>query len=139
VPSASAPREFAERAGPAARPIFAENPLIPILAGERPYVADLFNLILMTRHDAAFRARLIDRVRGGEFGAVVISNWPDVFPRDVAGPGDPLIAERWPELRKHGRIFDDFYDVVGERYRIVLVRRPYIYFLRNDLPFAPPP
>ncbi len=138
VPAVAAPREFAQRAGPGVTPIFAENPLIPILAGERPYVGDLFNLILLTRRDPVFREAFIDRVRRGEFGGIAISNWPDVFPRDVAGPDDPLIAERWPELRKQGRIFDDFYEIVGQRYRIVLVRRPYIYFLRDDLPFAPP-
>jgi hypothetical protein len=137
VPAVSAPPEFARRAGPGVSPILAENPLIPILAGERPYVADMFNLILLTRRDPVRREALVNQVRQGKFGAIAISNWPDVFPRDVADPADPLIAERWPELRKQERIFDDFYDVVAQRYRIVLVRRPYIYFLRDDLPFAP--
>lgn len=138
VPRADAPREFAQRAGPGVSPILAENPLIPILAGERPYVGDLFNLLLMMERDPEQRRAFIERLAQGKFGGIVISNWPDVFPRDVDGPQDPLIAERWPELRQHGRIFDDFYDVVARRYRIVLVRRPYIYFLRDDLGFAPP-
>lgn len=139
VPAASAPREFAARAGPGVTPIFAENPLIPILAGERPYVADLFNLLLMMRQDPALREKITGQVRRGEFGAIVISNWPDVFPRDVTGPDDPLIAEREPALAQQDRIFDDFHAVLRERYRIVLVRRPYIYFLRDDLAFAPAP
>lgn len=137
LPAAAAPREFAARAGAGARPMLAENPLVPILAGERPYVADLFNLELMMRRDPALREAVTGRLRRGEFGSVVISNWPDVFPRDVDSPGDPLIAECSPGLWQPERFFAGFPAVLQARYRIVLVRRPYVYFLRDDLAFAP--
>lgn len=138
-PPAAAPAEFAVRAGGAARPILAENPLIPLMAGERPVVADLFNLELMMRGDPVLRASLIARLSNGEFGAVVVSNWPGVFPRDVDSPDDPLIAVHGPQLKQSGRLFGEEYETLLPRYRIVLVRRPYVYFLRNDLPFAPLP
>ncbi|HVS51226.1 MAG TPA: glycosyltransferase 87 family protein [Opitutaceae bacterium] len=129
--------EFAARAGAGAQRMLAENPLVPILAGERPFVADLFNLELRMRRDAKLRRDMLERLRRGEFGAVVLSNWPDIFPRDVASPDDPLIAERWPALRRRGRVTADFYAALETRYRIVLVRRPYIYLLRDDRAFAP--
>lgn len=135
-PEIAAVTEFLARAGEGARPMLSENPLVPILAGERPFVADLFNLELLARHDAAFREAFLGRLRAGEFGSVVLSNYPSVFPRDVASPDDPLIAECWPHLEQRGRVADGFYAALRARYRIVLVRRPYIYLLRDDRPFA---
>jgi hypothetical protein len=138
-PEVAAVREFTTRAGAGVKPMFAENPLIPILAGERPFVADLFNLELMMRRDPGLRAEILKQLRAGKFGSVVLSNWPDVFSRDVAAPDDPLIEETLPRLRARDRLAAGFYPALEARYRIVLVRRPYIYFLRDDLPFAPAP
>jgi hypothetical protein len=138
-PATAAVREFQRRAGAGAAPMFAENPLLPILAGERPFVADLFNLELMMRHDPALRAEFLGRLRDGKFGSVVLANWPEVFARDVAAPDDPLVATTLPQLRAQARLTADFFAALETRYRIVLVRRPYIYFLRDDLPFAAPP
>jgi hypothetical protein len=129
--------EFVARAGAGAHRMFSENPLLPILVGERPFVADLFNLELRMRQDAGLRQQMLDGLRAGKFGSVVLSNWPDIFPRDVTSSDDPLIAETWPTLRKRHRLDDKFYEVLEPRYRIVLVRRPYIYLLRDDESFAP--
>jgi hypothetical protein len=129
--------EFVARAGSGAHRMFSENPLLPILAGERPFVADLFNLELRMRQDSGLRQQMLDRLRAGKFGSVVLSNWPDIFPRDVTSPDDPLIAETWSTLRKRRRLDDKFYEALEARYRIVLVRRPYIYLLRDDESFAP--
>jgi hypothetical protein len=136
-PELAAVEEFVARAGAGTHPMYSENPLLPVLAGERPFVADLFNLELVMRHDEARRNEMIESLRSGKFGSVVLSNWPDVFSRDVASPDDPLIAATWPELRKRGRLDAGFYAALETRYRIVLVRRPYIYLLRDDRPFAP--
>jgi hypothetical protein len=138
-PALTAVQEFIERAGPAAHPIFADNPLIPILAGERPFVADLFNLELALRNEAGKRAEMLGRLQAGEFGAVVLSNWPDVFTRDVNSPDDPLIAATLPRLRQISRVAEGFYSAMESRYHIVLVRRPYIYWLRTGLPFKSSP
>lgn len=136
-PEIAAVREFTIRAGGAiTQPIFSENPLIPIIAGQRPFVADLFNLELMLRHDAALRSEILERFRTGEFGAVVLANWPGVFLRDVDSPDAPLIVATLPRLRTHARVAEGFYEALETRYRIVLVRRPYIYLLRSDIPFA---
>lgn len=137
-PEIAAVQEFTARAGGAvAHPIFSENPLIPIIAGQRPFAADLFNLELMLRHDAALRSEMLGRFRAGEFGSVVLANWPGIFLRDVDSPDDPLIAATLPRLRATLRVAEGFHEALETRYRIVLVRRPYIYWLRTDLPFAP--
>lgn len=137
-PEIAAVHEFTRRAGGAAvQPIFSENPLIPIIAGQRPFVGDLFNLELMMRRDAALRSEILGRFRAGEFGSVVLANWPGVFPRDVDSPDDPLISATSSRLRTNARVTEGFYGALETRYRIVLVRRPYIYWLRSDLPFAP--
>jgi hypothetical protein len=93
----------------------------------------------MMRRDPGLRAEILKQLRAGKFGSVVLSNWPDVFSRDVAAPDDPLIEETLPRLRARDRLAAGFYPALEARYRIVLVRRPYIYFLRDDLPFAPAP
>lgn len=135
-PEIAAVEEFVARAGAGTHPMFSENPLLPVLAGERPFIGDLFNLELVMRHDAARRDEMLGKLRNGEFGSVVLSNWPDIFPRDVVTADDPLIAETWVRLRRRGRLDAGFYAALEKRYRIVLVRRPYIYLLRDDLPFG---
>lgn len=138
-PSAASPREFAQRAGPAAFPVLAENPLIPIEMGSRPLVADMFNLRLMADSDPALHDRMIGRIERGEFGAVVLTDSIQAQPFDVDSPDDPRAAHI--ELRRASRPPGFFKDLVAAtlpRYRVVLVRRPYVYLLRNDLPFAPP-
>ncbi|MEY2878597.1 MAG: hypothetical protein RLZZ15_977 [Verrucomicrobiota bacterium] len=139
LPEAAAPGEFIRRAGSGARPMLAENPLVPILAGERPFVADWFNLALMSRRDPAVREAISARLRRGEFGSVVLTNWPVAFTHDVTSPADPSIAAGWAELEKEPRLFAEFYPLLQARYRVVSVRRPYVYFLRDDLPFAASP
>jgi hypothetical protein len=137
-PEIAAVRSFIVRAGSDALPMFAENPLIPIVAGERPFVADAFNLELLMRRDPVLREAVLGRLREGEFGSVVLDNWPVLFERDVALADNPLLANVWTRLRENPRITPEFYDALQDRYRLVWVRRPYLYFLRKDLPFPPP-
>lgn len=108
-------------------PILAENPLIPILAGERPIVADWFNFRLLWRRDPQVRDAMLARVRAAEFGTVVLSNWPPVFTEDA----DFIRAEPSAEQLRSLLARDDLPDGLGEalmaHYRIAEVRRPYIY------------
>ena len=137
-PSIDSPQEFITRAGPAAFPVLSENPIIPIVMGSRPVVADTFNLILMAKSDPALHHEIIARIKNGEFGAVVFTDSIQAQPHDIDGPDDPRATT--VELRRDSRDPDLFKDIVAAtlpRYRVVLVRRPYVYLLRNDLPFAP--
>lgn len=138
-PEIAAVTEFCARSGPRVHPMLAENPALPIVSGERPFVADAFNLKLLMRGDTRLQEAFLTRVREGRFGSVVLSNWPVLFDRDVDSADDPLLANAWERLRQNDRIAPGFYDALQARYRLVQVRRPYLYLLRNDLPFAPAP
>jgi hypothetical protein len=59
--------------GDTGRPILAENPVVPILAGQRPYVLDAWMLRVLRQRIPAFGDPLLDKVRNRSFGAVVLS------------------------------------------------------------------
>lgn len=134
-PAMTAPAEFRQLAGPDAQPVLSENPLIPLLIGERPFVADAFNLDLMSRSDDAFRDTFTALLKTGHFGSVVLTDSPGAFARDVTDPNDPLIAQRRADLNSHGHLLARFSPEIWSHYRVVYVQRPYVYLLRRDLPF----
>jgi hypothetical protein len=71
------------RALPAGR-VLSEDPLVPLLAGERPAVLDAFSLRLAAARDPALAGALSGALRRGEFAAVVL----------FADPGSPA-ADAW--------------------------------------------
>ncbi len=136
-PAMAAPVEFLQLTGPAAQPVLAENPLIPLLVSERPFVADAFNLNLMSQANDDFRNLFEERLNSGYFGTVVLKALPGKFARDVTDPMDPLLTEPLVDLVAHDHLITLFSAQIQSQYRVVFVRRPYVYLLRNDLPFAP--
>jgi hypothetical protein len=135
-PAMAAPVEFLQLAGPAAHPLLSENPLIPLLVGERPFVADAFNLDLMSRSNDDFRNTFEKRLQTGYFGSVVLKTIRGKFARDVTDPMDPLLTEPLLDHVAHGHLIARFSSQIQSQYRVVYVRRPYVFLLRNDLPFA---
>ncbi|HMD59878.1 MAG TPA: hypothetical protein VKG78_00510 [Opitutaceae bacterium] len=131
-PDLASVRLFLGRAGAGAHPMLATNPLLPIIAGERPVVADAFNLELLLSRDPGLARGFYRRVADGEFGSVVLSNWPNLFPRDVDSPDDPIIGECWPAVERSGALGAGLYPTLRDRYRIVMVRRPYIYLVKRE-------
>jgi hypothetical protein len=113
--------------------------LIPLLVGEHPFVADAFNLNLMSQSNDDFRNLFEKRLNSGYFGSVVLKALPGKFARDVTDPMDPLLTARLVDLVAHDHLVTLFAAQIQSQYRVVFVRRPYVYFLRNDLPFAPMP
>jgi len=55
------------------KPILAENPIIPVLAGQRTYVLDAWMLRMLRDRIPNFADPLLERLRRGDFGAVVLS------------------------------------------------------------------
>jgi hypothetical protein len=72
------------RALPAGGPVFSEDPLVPLLAGERPVVLDPWMLRLAGARDPAVVLPLAADLRRGAFPAVILF-------RDLADPG----ADAW--------------------------------------------
>ncbi len=59
------------------RPILAQNPLVPVAAGQRAYVIDPFLIRLNVEKDPAFGEPLWTKIRNQEFAAVVFERDPD--------------------------------------------------------------
>ena len=53
-------------------PLLSEQPLLPILAGERPYLLDPFTLRLTRERDPASRPTFGTTLKPGKFGAVIL-------------------------------------------------------------------
>lgn len=58
--------------GDTSRPILAENPIVPLLAGQRPYVLDAWMLRVLRQRIPGFGDPLLEKVRNRSFGAVVL-------------------------------------------------------------------
>jgi hypothetical protein len=52
--------------------VLSEDPLVPIVAGERPFLVDAFMLRLVAGRDPAFARPLADALRRGRFGRVIL-------------------------------------------------------------------
>jgi hypothetical protein len=62
--------------GPANGPTLSENPVIPTLAGQYPYVLDPWMVQLLQKRSAGFAEPLLERLRSRSFSAVVLSADP---------------------------------------------------------------
>lgn len=115
------PRLAAARAALAAAPrvpgapILSEDPLVPIVAGERPFLLDPFAARLVLERDPALAERLVARIDAGEFAAVILL-------RDVASSGADEWYGRW-HLGEATRA------AVRERYRLAARREPYFVYV----------
>ena len=65
-----------EAIGPTDKPILSENPVIPALAGQYPYVLDPWMVQLLRRRIPGFEEPLLERLRNRDFSAVVLSGDP---------------------------------------------------------------
>ncbi|HYG69557.1 MAG TPA: hypothetical protein VD838_17920, partial [Anaeromyxobacteraceae bacterium] len=112
---ADAPRAFGA-------PILSEDPLVPILAGERPILLDPFMHRIAAERDGALADRLAVRIAAGEFAAVILL-------ADAAGPD----ADAW-----YGRIHlgSGPLAAIRDRYRLVARHPPYHVYLPAALPGA---
>lgn len=62
-----------ELIGPTGAPILSENPVIPVLAGQYPYVLDPWMIQLLRKRIPGFEEPLLERLRSRSFSAVVLS------------------------------------------------------------------
>ena len=89
----------AEPGAPA--PLLSEDPLVPLSAGERPFLVDAWMLRLASEHQPALAGPLLSELRSGGFRAVVLlhdADAPDAedwFSRDLGPAARAEIRERW--------------------------------------------
>ena len=103
-------------------PVLSENPLLPILWGERPEVADAFALRLLARRDARIGAELEGKLREHRYRGVLLVDW--------AGELTPALERgiRADEPADRGRLDfpGHFLPAVSRHYRVTLRLPPYI-------------
>lgn len=77
VPRRDQYQEIVETIGPTNQPILSDNPLIPIIAGQQPYVTDAFMLRVIVEKQRSFREPLWRMLDERQFAAVVLQDNPD--------------------------------------------------------------
>jgi hypothetical protein len=92
--------------GHTGKPILSENPVIPVLAGQQPYVLDAWMLRLLRESQPDFGEPLLEALRNQGFGAVVLC---------MADPATSS-GERWYETAHFG---PGFASALNENYRLV--------------------
>jgi hypothetical protein len=100
--------------GPANGPILSENPVIPALAGQYPYVLDPWMVQLLQKRRAGLAEPLLERLRNRSFSAVVLS----------ADPANESVR-RWYDTVSFG---PGFTSALLENYKLAtVVDRDWIY------------
>jgi hypothetical protein len=108
--------------------LLSENPLLPVVLGQRSEVLDAFSLRLAAARQPEIRAAFFDRLNGRAYRAVVLMDWS----------GAP-VEERWRAIERHAsRGVPQFYggmnfppgflDVLRENYRLSFVVPPFVVF-----------
>ena len=92
--------------GDTSKPILSENPVVPVLAGQQPYVLDAWMLRLLREDRPDFGEPLLEGLRQQAFGAVVLCM---ADPRTAAG-------QRWYETVHFG---PGFVAALNDNYRLV--------------------
>jgi len=102
-------------------PIFTDNTLIPVLAGERPFALSSFMLGVIQKHDSAIAHDLNSKLEQGYFGSVVLDKSPFT-------PKDEELMYEWTYEWSYG---EDFTDRILKRYELVASCGNFFVFRRR--------
>jgi hypothetical protein len=98
------------------KPILTENPVLPVLAGQRPYVIDPWMLRLLQTRQPSFGEPLLEGLHNQAFGAVVL------FMRDARSEE----GKEWYERNNFG---PGFLQALNKSYRLAsVVDGQFVYF-----------
>jgi len=103
VPMRAQLQQIVEAIGPTDKPILADDPLVPITAGQQPYVLDAFMLRVIREHDPSFSDPLWQKLRQRQFAAVVLLDNPD--------------SDEGSDTYSNYHFGDDFVPLVEENYQ----------------------
>ena len=107
--------------GPTDKPILSENPVIPALAGQYPYVLDPWMVQLLRRRIAGFEEPLLERLRKQDFSAVVLSG--DLARTEV---------RHWYDTNSFG---PGFVSALTQNYRLAqVIDKDWIYLPATETP-----
>lgn len=104
---------------PNGKPILAENPIVPVLARQQPYVLDPWMVQLLGTHFPRFQEPLLERLRHQDFSAVVLTSG------NIAENG----AKGWFDNNSFG---PGFVAALNDHYQLALqIERDWIYLPRT--------
>jgi len=119
-----------DRAGAPDR-ILSENPLVPLLAGGRPFLSDPFSLHILAAAMPEVRDDFRRRLAEGDFPTVVLVDWSGSDPAHVMAAlrsrGDRGVERFYGGVR----FTDDFLDRLDRRYVVSMVEHPFVVFQRR--------
>lgn len=127
-PTRATVQAIADELGPETKNLLSENPLIPILMGQRPIVMDPFSLRITAQKSPDVRADFTRKIENHYFGAIILLDWS----------GAPL-DQLENAMEKHTSLgVDKFYgevhfprgflDLLKEHYFLSFVKRPYVIY-----------
>jgi len=122
-----------ERAGSADR-ILSENPLIPVLAGGRPFVSDAFSLRILATQRPELRADFARSLAGGEFPTVVLEDWSGADASRVMAALRSRTDRGVEHFYGDVRFTPDFLDRIERDYVVSRVEHPFVVFERRPRP-----
>ena len=114
--------------GPQRHDLLSENPILPVMAGQRPRVLDPFNLRLLARERPDVAAEFTRRMSDASFGAVVLVDFtgsdrahiPAALRACTASDGDRCYG---------GVVFPPgFLDLLEREYVLRFVERPFVVY-----------
>jgi hypothetical protein len=108
------------------RRLLAENPLVPVVLGQRPEVLDCFSLRLIAARSPAVRAEFMENLAARRYTAVVLVDWSgapvDELPAALARHSSPGVAQFYGEVHFPA----GFLDALWRNYRLSFVVRPFV-------------
>jgi len=127
-PTRATVQAIADELGPKTKNLLSENPLIPILMGQRPIVMDPFSLRIIAQKSPAVQADFTRKIEDHFFDAIILLDWS-------GAPLDQLESA----MEKHSSLgVDRFYgevhfpggflDLMKKHYFLSFVKRPYVVY-----------
>jgi hypothetical protein len=135
-PERAATSRLAQRAGPG--DVLSEDPLLPILAGSRPFLLDAFSLRTMARERKNVGEDFNDRLSRGDFERVILVD------RSGADRAHALAALRGRIDRGVGPFYGGthftptFLEVLDQCYEVGEIAPPFVSFRRRERHEPPP-
>ena len=121
-------REISRELGPQSKNILSENPLVPLLMGERPIVLDAFSLRVIAQKYPAVEMDFTRKIENHFFEAIVLLDWS-------GAPFDQLeeAMEKHSSLgvdRFYGEVHfpPGFLELMKKHYFLSFIKRPYVIY-----------
>jgi hypothetical protein len=114
--------------GPGKNNLLSENPLVPLMMGQRPFVLDAFSLRVMAKKSPAIKTDFTRKIEDRFFDAIVLLDWS-------GAPVDQLedAMEKHSSLgvdRFYGEVHfpPGFLDLMKTHYALSFVERPFVIY-----------